>query len=95
MVYYSPFLIILTRILAGTARCHPGWNIQSVYSGTPLIQFIETQNVGTLVAYPISPYLSDGLGRRPTTIAIGASIMIVATILQTASNSVWMFVGAR
>jgi len=59
-----------------------------------LIQSIETQNIGSLAAYPFSPYLTDGLGRRPA-IAFGASIMIVATILQTVSNSVGMFIGAR
>ena len=89
-----PFLIILTRILAGTAQCHPGWNIQSLQSGASLIQFIEKQSIGSLVAFPFSPYLTDGLGRRPA-IAFGAFIMIVATILQTASNSVGMFIGAR
>jgi len=50
--------------------------------------------IGTLAAFPISPYVSDGLGRRPS-IALGASIMTIATILQAASNSVGMFIGAR
>jgi MFS family permease len=54
----------------------------------------ETQNIGALAAYPFSPYITDGLGRR-SAIVFGASIMIVATILQTASNSVGMFIGAR
>ncbi|PPQ78613.1 hypothetical protein CVT25_010577 [Psilocybe cyanescens] len=52
------------------------------------------QNIGSLAAYPFSPYLADGLGRR-TTIFIGAFIMCGATILQTASQSVGMFIGAR
>ena len=59
-----------------------------------LIQFIVKQNIGALAAFPFSPYLTDGLGRRPA-IVFGASIMIVATILQTASHSVGMFIGAR
>ena len=42
----------------------------------------------------MSPYLADGLGRR-TTIFIGATIMCVATAIQTASQSVGMFIGAR
>ena len=94
MEKYIPFLIVLTRILAGSAQCHPGWNIQNIKSGASLIQFIQTQNIGALAAYPFSPYLSDGLVRRPA-ILIGASIMIVATIVQTASHSVGMFIGAR
>ncbi|CAA7260767.1 unnamed protein product [Cyclocybe aegerita] len=52
------------------------------------------QNIGSLAAYPFSPYLTDGLGRRPA-ICFGAFIMIGATILQTASNTVGMFIGAR
>jgi len=55
---------------------------------------ISTQNIGCLAAYPISPYLADGLGRRPA-IFIGAFIMCIATIVQTASTSVGMFIGAR
>ncbi|KAG6863537.1 hypothetical protein C0991_005222, partial [Blastosporella zonata] len=52
------------------------------------------QNIGSLAAYPIAPYVSDGLGRRPT-IFIGAVIMCIATAVQTASQSVGMFIGAR
>lgn len=52
------------------------------------------QNIGSLAAYPLSPYLADGLGRR-TTVFIGAFIMCVATAIQTASQSVGMFIGAR
>ncbi|KAF8196545.1 general substrate transporter [Pholiota molesta] len=52
------------------------------------------KNIGSLAAYPISPYITDGLGRR-TAIFIGAAIMVVATILQTISHSIGMFIGAR
>ncbi|KAH8114715.1 hexose transporter [Phellopilus nigrolimitatus] len=52
------------------------------------------QNIGALAALPFAPYLSDGIGRR-LTILLGAMIMWGATILQTASNSVGMFIGAR
>ncbi|KAI0049195.1 hexose transporter [Auriscalpium vulgare] len=52
------------------------------------------QNIGCLAAYPLAPYLSDNLGRRRTVI-LGATIMIVATALQTASQSIGMFIGAR
>jgi len=38
--------------------------------------------------------MSDGMGRR-FSIAFGASVMIAATVIQTASNSVQMFIGAR
>ncbi|KAH8107644.1 general substrate transporter [Cristinia sonorae] len=52
------------------------------------------QNIGCLAAYPFSPYISDGMGRR-FAVALGAVIMCIATVLQTASNSVGMFIGAR
>lgn len=56
--------------------------------------FIYSQNIGALAAYPFAPYLSDGVGRRPA-VFIGAVIMCGATALQTASQSVGMFIGAR
>lgn len=52
------------------------------------------QQIGSLAAYPFSPYITDGLGRRPA-IILGAVIMIGGTVLQTASQNVGMFIGAR
>ena len=52
------------------------------------------QNIGGLAAYPISPYVSDGLGRR-SAILLGATIMCIATAIQTAAQSTGMFIGAR
>ncbi|KAL0576106.1 hypothetical protein V5O48_005880 [Marasmius crinis-equi] len=52
------------------------------------------QNIGSLAAYPMAPYVSDGVGRRMA-ILLGASIMCIATAVQTASQSVGMFIGAR
>lgn len=52
------------------------------------------QNIGCLAAYPFAPYVSDGFGRR-TAVALGAFIMCGATVIQTASQSVGMFIGAR
>jgi len=73
----------------------PQWESAFNYpSGGKLGLLNAIQNIGALAAYPFSPYVSDGLGRRPA-IALGASIMIAATILQTASTSVGMFIGAR
>ena len=55
----------------------------------------EHRGVAALAASCLfSPYLSDGLGRRPA-IVIGSSIMIVAIILQAASHSAGMSIGAR
>ncbi|PCH35297.1 hexose transporter [Wolfiporia cocos MD-104 SS10] len=52
------------------------------------------QNIGSLAGYPFAPYLSDGIGRRPT-IWIGATIMLVGVAVQTASHNLSMFIGAR
>ncbi|KAJ6626175.1 hexose transporter [Mycena sp. CBHHK59/15] len=52
------------------------------------------QNIGALAGYPFAPYLADGIGRRPT-VFLGALIMVIATAIQTASQSVGMFIGAR
>ncbi|KAJ6586411.1 hexose transporter [Mycena vulgaris] len=52
------------------------------------------QNIGALAGYPFAPYMSDGIGRRPT-VFFGALIMCIATAVQTASQSVGMFIGAR
>ncbi|KAK7041446.1 hypothetical protein VNI00_009312 [Paramarasmius palmivorus] len=52
------------------------------------------QNIGSLAAYPFAPYVTDGVGRRKA-IFFGALLMCVATAIQTASQSVNMFIGAR
>ncbi|KAF7316528.1 Hexose transporter [Mycena indigotica] len=52
------------------------------------------QNIGGLAGYPFAPYMSDGIGRRKT-VFFGAVIMCIATAIQTASQSVGMFIGAR
>lgn len=80
---------------AGMVRKAPGQRYQ--VSSYPLLQLgllNAIQNIGCLAAYPFSPYVSDGYGRR-SAVALGAFIMCAATILQTASHSVGMFIGAR
>jgi len=47
-----------------------------------------------LGAFPFVAYLSDGIGRRKT-VFLGATIMLAATAVQTASQSVNMFIAAR
>jgi MFS family permease len=59
-----------------------------------VVDRIFFQNIGALSAYPFSPYITDHFGRKAA-ILLGAIIMIVATALQTASQSVHMFIGAR
>ncbi|KAE9400683.1 general substrate transporter [Gymnopus androsaceus JB14] len=52
------------------------------------------QNVGALAACLFAPYMSDGIGRRYT-VLFGAFIMVSAAVIQAASQSVGMFIGAR
>ncbi|KAJ8494485.1 hypothetical protein ONZ45_g3408 [Pleurotus djamor] len=63
-------------------------------TGSKLGLLNAIQNIGSLAAYPFSPYLADGLGRRKA-VFFGAFIMCIATVIQTASQSVGMFIGAR
>ncbi|KAF9000417.1 general substrate transporter [Cyathus striatus] len=71
------------------------WNSAFDYpTGGKLGLLNAIQNIGSLAAYPFSPYLSDGLGRR-TAVLFGAGLMVAATVIQTASHSVGMFIGAR
>ncbi|KAI0355806.1 hexose transporter [Trametes cingulata] len=73
----------------------PQWNDAFNHpSGGKLGLLSAIQNIGSVAAYPFSPYVSDGLGRRAAVI-LGATIMCIATVLQTASHSVGMFIGAR
>ncbi|KAH9484925.1 Lactose permease [Psilocybe cubensis] len=63
-------------------------------AGGKLGLFNAIQNIGSLCAYPFAPYIADGLGRR-STIWMGAAIMVIATVIQTASQNFGMFIGAR
>ncbi|THH11414.1 hypothetical protein EW145_g647 [Phellinidium pouzarii] len=63
-------------------------------TGGMLGLFNAIQNIGCLAAYPFAPYVSDGIGRRPT-VFLGATLMCAGTAIQTASLSVGMFIGAR
>ena len=52
------------------------------------------QNIGALGAMPFIPYCCDYLGRK-WTIFLGAFICASGCIIQTASQSVEMFIGSR
>ncbi|CCA69468.1 related to hexose transporter protein [Serendipita indica DSM 11827] len=56
--------------------------------------FNAIQSIGAFCAIPIAPYVSDGLGRR-NGIAVGAFIVLIGAILQTATQNLGMFVGSR
>ncbi|KAJ3035763.1 hypothetical protein HDV00_003435 [Rhizophlyctis rosea] len=52
------------------------------------------QNIGSLLALPFSPIISDRYGRRYG-IILGAAIMLAATAIQSASQNIGMFIAAR
>jgi len=52
------------------------------------------QNIGALAGYPFAPYISDIFGRKRA-VLLGAVIMVIATAVQGAAQSVGMFIGAR
>ncbi|KAH7928917.1 general substrate transporter [Leucogyrophana mollusca] len=71
------------------------WNQAFDYpTGGKLGLLNAIQNIGSLCGYPFAPYMADNMGRR-FSILFGASLMIAATAIQTASQSVQMFIGAR
>ncbi|KAF8591257.1 general substrate transporter [Ramaria rubella] len=63
-------------------------------TGGKLGLFNAIQNIGSLAGLPFAPYLSDWAGRRKT-IFCGAVIMIIGATIQTASQNLGMFIGAR
>jgi len=56
--------------------------------------FNAIQNIGSIAAIPFSPFLADGIGRRAT-IFLGCCIMLIGVIIQSAANSIGMFIAAR
>ncbi|OAX39554.1 general substrate transporter [Rhizopogon vinicolor AM-OR11-026] len=54
----------------------------------------SAQSIGSLAGTPLSPYMSDKLGRRAT-MFIGAFISLAGVIMQSSSTTVQIFIGAR
>ncbi|KIM53699.1 hypothetical protein SCLCIDRAFT_31680 [Scleroderma citrinum Foug A] len=73
----------------------PQWQSAFNYPSNGLLGLLNAiQSIGLLVGCPVAPYFSDGIGRRKT-VFVGAAIMLAGTALQTASQSVRMFIAAR
>jgi len=99
-------LLILVLLITSTANGFDGSMMNGLQSlpiweanfndptGPKLGLLGAIQNIGGLCTVPIAPYFSDGIGRRKT-VAFGAALMVIGAILQTASQSVQMFIGAR
>lgn len=73
----------------------PQWQSAFNYpTGGKLGLLNAIQNIGALAGYPFAPYVSDIFGRR-NAVLLGAVIMVIATAIQGAAQSVGMFIGAR
>ena len=71
------------------------WESEFNYpSGSKLGLLGASQNAGALMSLPVAPYFTDRFGRRAA-IFLGVCLMICGVVLQTASQSVSMFIGAR
>ncbi|OBZ67367.1 Lactose permease [Grifola frondosa] len=81
--------------LLNSFQSMPLWNDYFNQPQGPTLGLLTAiQNIGALAGYPFAPYLSDGIGRRPT-IWIGALVMLVGIAVQSASRNIGMFIGAR
>ncbi|KAJ1302471.1 hypothetical protein OPQ81_002789 [Rhizoctonia solani] len=56
--------------------------------------FNAIQSIGALSATPFAPYISDIFGRKAG-ILFGSALVLIAAILQTATQNLGMFVGSR
>lgn len=65
---------------------NPSGHIKGLFSGI--------LSLGSLIALPVVPYIADGFGRR-WGICVGATIMILSVVLQSASVNFRMFIAAR
>ncbi|KAF8591277.1 hexose transporter [Ramaria rubella] len=63
-------------------------------TGGKLGLFNAMQNIGALAGFPFAPYLTDWAGRRKA-ILLGAFLMIVGAVIQTAAQDLGMFIAAR
>ncbi|GJJ08646.1 hypothetical protein Clacol_002865 [Clathrus columnatus] len=73
----------------------PDW--QSFFhkpNGTALGFVNAAQGIGSLIAIPIAPYASDGIGRKRT-LLFGSLILVGGTILQVLSRNLTHFIAAR
>ena len=84
-------MLNMSNLSAWRTECKSGTYLHRAPGGE---NHTISQGIGTLLSYPFMPYVADGFGRRAA-MFLGAIIMCGATVLQTASSSVSMFIGAR
>ncbi|KAG1890660.1 general substrate transporter, partial [Suillus fuscotomentosus] len=72
----------------------PQWESAFGYPSGGKLGLLNTIQVSFFSGYAFTPYVSDSIGRRKM-LFFGATIMCIATAIQTASQSVSPFIGAR
>ncbi|KAK7691062.1 hypothetical protein QCA50_006165 [Cerrena zonata] len=73
----------------------PDWQVYfDEPDGKTLGLISAAQVIGSVVALPFTPWVSDNLGRRPT-LFIGSFVMLAGVALQTAATSIGVFIGSR
>ncbi|OJA12416.1 hypothetical protein AZE42_03390 [Rhizopogon vesiculosus] len=73
----------------------PGWQEYFHHPQDKTLGLMNSaQSIGSLAGTPLSPLISDKLGRRAT-MFIGAFIGLIGVIVQSSSTSVQIFIGAR
>ncbi|KAF9535147.1 hexose transporter [Crepidotus variabilis] len=71
------------------------WNLFYNHPRSTLLGVMSAMySAGAIVALPLIPFVSDGLGRRRA-ILFGSIIMVIGAVLQTAAQNFAMFVVAR
>lgn len=51
-------------------------------------------NIGQLVTLPVTPFLSDGYGRR-VAIFVGCAVILIGTAVQASANTLGHFIAGR
>lgn len=73
----------------------PAWQNYFDHPKSKILGLISAaQVIGSIVALPLTPLISDHFGRRPT-LFVGSILMLAGAILQSCSNSIGMFIGSR
>ncbi|KZS92517.1 general substrate transporter [Sistotremastrum niveocremeum HHB9708] len=73
----------------------PDWETYFHHPGGITIGFMTSaQNIGALLALPIAPFISDGLGRRRA-LFVGSTIMLAGVAMQSTTTGVPEFIAAR
>ncbi|KZS92526.1 general substrate transporter [Sistotremastrum niveocremeum HHB9708] len=73
----------------------PDWILYFHHPGGFTLGFMNSaQNIGALIALPIAPFISDGLGRRRA-LFVGSTVMLAGIAMQSTSTGTPEFIVSR